>query len=1043
MAYKCQKITFSILFGFSAIILVFIAFFFQLLINKGARDGALMQDENESLWGEFPGDSEVQIFRDCFFYNITDTNEFMNKVRSNTSPQVQETRPYRVEEVTSWMHRKFNENKTKVTFFPYRWLKQASKEEEKKQDDLITTVNVPAVGVWYQAKNIPRQGSALTALYSLYIGLLNDFYFQACHQALATAYKDQETFNKTFIGKLTYLPGHTVYEMYKDPIYGFENQNGFFAKSFVEYNFETIDNVDFEFFKNYYELSYFEMRYFLDKINDSLKESLPVGRPFLVDDASRENIAANQWLNLGMLGDSIFLSGKNNTIPGYIEYGGFLKYLKNGKVSKLKIEKVRELLKLNEKGSKDDDSKSLLNKKNIDIIMDASKSKEESINALMQITGVDDKEEATDLVEYLDYISLEMAFSFSTGGKREFTALATFFNQAMNQIVSGVGVLLYENLVTKYVYEDVFKTPPCTEVIKDLMYPGTDIDSICQDKSLDTQNIQNIRFVWLPGILSKTGPLKDKIKYDDEKYNYITQDDSDWIGKFIPSIKKIVTKYGVTGTNFRSYDITKIIVKQFATGEITKNEFDNMVSVKDFPEAKDVFHHAPEYFAYCDENKIEREITEGELSDVWNYDKIFAQFWIQNQLISYSKKTKKVQDNEEAVYDNSKEANADEKFSSENFIGYIRRIMINEVMGNLFVTKSAKELLWGYEDPLLTNIKNTNYFIGGDPTVQNIFSFLQNATKAPQAGDPQYWETYTGVEDITQVRQYTKAFGYKDRYIMFYTPYFDGKEIQMSYQNPWKIFVDLNGTDSMSFSPGITKESELWVFVDDLYRTGKFIYYKTKNYDGVSVYRYRIDKSLVDSSKTNPYNANFYMDKFDGIGNETSILKAPMFISKPYYKDVGDIGKIRVEIKKYTPDNVVKSDDIDDEELFEESWIDVEPTSGACLRAGQKILAHLLIEPDILFDFPDNVFFPVNYVFRSGNVTQHGADNFLGPLRTAFAIKFWGFIAFAVLTIVFLILLLFFCLRKSDNSQVQKYSDRSDIEESINKNNEALLVRND
>jgi hypothetical protein len=35
------------------------------------------------------------------------------------------------------------------------------------------------------------------------------------------------------------------------------------------------------------------------------------------------------------------LSGKNNTIPVYIEYGGFLKYKKNGKVSKLKIDKVK------------------------------------------------------------------------------------------------------------------------------------------------------------------------------------------------------------------------------------------------------------------------------------------------------------------------------------------------------------------------------------------------------------------------------------------------------------------------------------------------------------------------------------------------------------------------------------------------------------------------------------------------------------------------------------------------------------------------------
>ena len=87
----------------------------------------------------------------------------------------------------------------------------------------------------------------------------------------------------------------------------------------------------------------------------------------------------------------------------------------------------------------------------------------------------------------------------------------------------------------------------------------------------------------------------------------------------------------------------------------------------------------------------------------------------------------------------------------------MRYLMANEVL-NLFTQRSVYDLMWGYEDELLNKVKNTNYYIGGDPTLETKFSFLKNMTVKPERDN--IWTFYTGEKNSSSTRMIKNAYGF-------------------------------------------------------------------------------------------------------------------------------------------------------------------------------------------------------------------------------------------------------------------------------------------
>lgn len=155
----------------------------------------------------------------------------------------------------------------------------------------------------------------------------------------------------------------------------------------------------------------------------------------------------------------------------------------------------------------------------------------------------------------------------------------------------------------------------------------------------------------------------------------------------------------------------------------------------------------------------------------------------------------------------------------------------------------------------------------------------------------------------------------------------------------------------------------------------------------------------------NPNNDVYYCDKYNGMGNLTSVLKLPMYASKPYYSDCDNLEEEKPVINRPPMNHSDPSED-DDITLYHESWVDIEPYSGACLRAAQKLMISAHLEQDELFDI-DNKFLPIYYVFRTGNFTQDSMQLVLGDLITGITLKLILQIVGVCLTTLFIALMIF------------------------------------
>lgn len=90
-----------------------------------------------------------------------------------------------------------------------------------------------------------------------------------------------------------------------------------------------------------------------------------------------------------------------------------------------------------------------------------------------------------------------------------------------------------------------------------------------------------------------------------------------------------------------------------------------------------------------------------------------------------------------------------------------------------------------------------------------------------------------------------------------------------------------------------------------------------------------ITEDLLQSQNVYPENV-IYNQKYGGMGNSTSIYKAPLFVTKGHYGHIDESIKFVPEvIDAKTKKQVVFKEEIDDVGMW------VEPTTGTALEANQ------------------------------------------------------------------------------------------------------------
>lgn len=168
---------------------------------------------------------------------------------------------------------------------------------------------------------------------------------------------------------------------------------------------------------------------------------------------------------------------------------------------------------------------------------------------------------------------------------------------------------------------------------------------------------------------------------------------------------------------------------------------------------------------------------------------------------------------------------------------------------------------------------------------------------------------------------------------------------------------------------------------------------------GLDAYRFELDGCMMRSAKVCPQNAVIFADEYDMAINLTSILGGPVFNTKTHMYNMQPPMYERITVLNAEGHLQLPNS-------WDESYISVEPISGASLQTVLNLQGVLLFEKDLLFKkIVDPVMIPFFSVYRSGNFTEDQVNDLLGDLKTGLTIKtvalFTGTILGGILLIAF------------------------------------------
>eukprot|EP00357_Protocruzia_adherens_P031440 CAMPEP_0114972588 /NCGR_PEP_ID=MMETSP0216-20121206/480_1 /TAXON_ID=223996 /ORGANISM="Protocruzia adherens, Strain Boccale" /LENGTH=1080 /DNA_ID=CAMNT_0002332981 /DNA_START=101 /DNA_END=3343 /DNA_ORIENTATION=- len=317
-----------------------------------------------------------------------------------------------------------------------------------------------------------------------------------------------------------------------------------------------------------------------------------------------------------------------------------------------------------------------------------------------------------------------------------------------------------------------------------------------------------------------------------------------------------------------------------------------------------------------------------------------------------------------------------------DFLVYLVR---DVAMGGLTRTRTAKEWLFGYTDDFVAAIVHQNPLAGGDPTANPHLGFEKNMTTPEDALSRPTTTLWTGKNHKDLVGNYFTYEGSET--IQMWGKTYDGFTVQNGYTNPWGTQVPFKGSAGTRFQIDIQKDDKINFYIDDLYRQGDGIFVDSFHYHDLPVYRYNLGPSML---ATSDYNKKVYYSlKYDGMGNQTTVEQAPVFVSKPYFWEAEEAGK---NTTIYGPDNKVLLPGPSGQTYFY-----VEPYSGGAVQANEELQGSIQLSPNVLIPDCPNGFLPMFYLHRYGGLDGHQISSTFGELITAMKVqKIFPLVAYPV-----------------------------------------------
>ncbi|XP_029300539.1 lysosome membrane protein 2-like isoform X2 [Cottoperca gobio] len=332
-------------------------------------------------------------------------------------------------------------------------------------------------------------------------------------------------------------------------------------------------------------------------------------------------------------------------------------------------------------------------------------------------------------------------------------------------------------------------------------------------------------------------------------------------------------------------------------------------------------------------------------------------------------------------------------------------IWMNSFGSGLFTTRTVDELLWGYEDPLLARVSQTN------PDVEKIFGLMYKKNGS-HSGEFIY---RTGQQNYME-------YGHVETW--------KGK----SELNFWTSNQSnsINGSDGSAFHPLLEKNERIYIFTPDLCRSIYMEFEKDVEVKGIPAYRFTPPRSVLASKEENPANEGFCVSPRECLG--TGLLKvspcrkgAPVVASFPHFylgedKYVAAIGGMSPQREHH------------------QTFLDLNPTTGVIVRANKRAQINILINR--LTGFPktrllNDTIFPVMFLNESVVIDDASAARVHKLLLIVTLVSNFPLIIVglgAIMLAVFIILLLWARKRKTSTEEDTSYSPVSDKEKEDSQN---------
>jgi hypothetical protein len=999
----------------------------QILTKAGQT--AVMQQSNQDFWGIIPGQLGANVSRDYTFFNFTNPFE---SVYCNAVPTFMQTGAYNYQEYQNFSNYVFSPDNANVSYYFQDWNLLTGGNPE----DLITTVNLGPMGLWYTLKTAPQPLVALNALTQLYTGLVNELYSNAIATLLpillASGLND-------ILTDANITDPVAVTKIINDIYYGFGSpSNGsatIWVNAAIEYNTTGVSLIGY-FLADYFTVSYDSIVSILNPEGFLNGNITYIAQGFLScttpSECAGSVLAASQWTSSGVttIGLQPSTASLNGTIIGCpeINYWWNSNYtINNPNLPQSLSAAFNNSIFGNNSfayqafnysltppfvGAKS----TLLNIANLEFLFEQGQlfdatftgdfsTLNNSIYPITEYFSFPNNESAFIVWEYVKYVSTNFSLQpFGLDGTSGDAGIGQFAAEAIYGAFFGLKEFMLLALKTQtLLYFNSNNTVDCPTLLSNSGLNATQASTVCgilnTNSSLTATTFEFfISMCWYPYLDAWTN-FTTWTGVNNTIANQVCFAPTSALAQRLQGADQYIAHY-YNCTNPLACSQFEIALQQWGLSNITLHP----LPFSPYNSSSTVASWNTPYFTKPVEYMGVLDLLTSQGCQSSSYASL--NYTQAQQLASWNLLWNSLMTQQAVLFYKFGETD----MINSTFVGitdnglrdYMRYMVIDVAWGGFSQTRTVNELLWGYTDPILYQVTQTSPLSGGDPSVNTIIAVGGQNTSYEQTIEQDYWFTMeTGQVDLDLIRVYSAIYNYT--YITWLDSYFNGTDVVTENVSPWAeniYYAEYNATDCFMNPPNMPETGNISLYVYDLYfaaygyNTGETI-----DYNGVEARRYRLAPDTIESKFQNPNNSRYYMDRWTGVINMSTYEALPLFMTKPHFLDA-DPTLFNAIIMNYntTPPQQIFPNSADD------IFADVEPYSGVSMSAMQRLQTVYEFAQDDLFINSTYAMLPIFYIERGTNFTDSMVDANFGVLKTGLTVmQVTGPVAFGLFGVMVLL----------------------------------------